>query len=190
MIRVFVAVDLSSEALLELERFIDTLSSKRWPVRWENADKLHLTLFFVGSVEEEKIEAITNGVMRGVEGVPAFSIRMGKLGVFPDFVQPRVIWLGVKGDQPTLVHLRKQLAERLVVAGFADEKRAWLPHLTVGRVKKDTKYRAKRELGRQLRKLEVDEFKEESLINQVVVYQSVLKPSGSEYRKLSEVSLE
>lgn len=189
MIRVFVAIDLSSEALLELERFIDTLSSKRWPVRWENPDKLHLTLFFVGSVEEEKIEAITNGVMRGVEGVPAFSIRMGKLGVFPDFVQPRVIWLGVKGDQPTLVHLRKQLAERLVVAGFADEKRAWLPHLTVGRIENDAHFKAKKELGRQLKKLESNQFRAVSLIDRVTVYRSTLKPTGSEYLKLHEVGL-
>ena len=190
MIRVFVAVDLSSAALDELGRFIQDLTSKRWPVRWEDASKLHITLFFVGWIEDKGVDVVASAVEGGAGGISPFSIRMGKLGVFPDFVQPRVVWVGIKGDQPALVQLRKEVVRKLVGVGFETEKRAWIPHLTIGRVKKEARFRAKKELGRQLRKLEVDEFKEESLINQVVVYQSMLKPSGSEYRKLSEISLE
>jgi 2'-5' RNA ligase len=189
MIRVFVAVDLSNEARLELERFVGRLVVKRWQVRWEDVSKLHLTLFFVGWVEGKKVRIVREVVERGVEGIEPFSIRMGRLGVFPDYVQPRVVWLGVKGDQPILVKLRKQIVKRLVGAGFEDEKRTWIPHLTIGRVKKEARFKAKKELGRQLQKLEIDEFNEVSLVDRVVVYQSVLKPTGSEYTKLVEVPL-
>lgn len=189
MIRVFVAVDLSEEVIKELSRFIDELSSKRWPVRWEAPDKLHITLFFIGWVEEEKVGAIEDVVEKGTKDISPFLIRMGKLGVFPDFVQPRVVWLGIKGDQPTLVQLRKQIAKRLIDVGFEDEKRAWLPHLTIGRVKKDASFKAKKELGRQLKKLEIGSFEEVSFIDRVVVYQSRLKSGGPEYEKLFEIFL-
>lgn len=189
MIRIFVAVDLSSEARLELEKFIKKLSAKRWMVRWERGEKLHLTLFFVGWVEEDTVSRVVDAVKTGTEGINPFSIRLGYLGVFPNYVQPRVVWLGIKGDQQELVRLRRQVAKELVTRGFADEKRGWIPHLTIGRVENAARFRAKKELGRQLGKIEVGEFGENSLIDRVVVYQSILQPDGSEYRKLAEVSL-
>jgi 2'-5' RNA ligase len=199
MIRVFVAVDLSEEAREELGKFIDKISSKRWPVRWELSQKLHITLFFVGWVELSKIDSIKKEVEIGVKEIKPFSIRLGKLGVFPqyhsvrgkpDFVQPRVVWLGIKGDQQELVRLQKQVSERLVEVGFKEEKRKWIPHLTIGRVKKEAKYRPKKELGRQLKKIEVAEFGEESRVDRVVVYESKLLPSGSEYKKIIEIIFE
>jgi len=189
MIRVFVAVDLSPEARLELGKLIKKLLSKRWFVRWEKPEKLHLTLFFVGWAEEDKVSRIVRAVKEGVKGIAPFTIRLGLLGVFPDYVQPRVIWLGIKGDQQELIKLRRQVAKALVTQGFADEKRGWVPHLTIGRVENTARFRAKKELGRQLGKLEVSEFDENSLIDRVVVYQSTLRAEGSEYRKLSEIPL-
>lgn len=189
MIRVFVAVDLSSEARLELGKFIGKLLTKRWLVAWEDSAKLHFTLFFIGWVDEAKIEVIKKALEVGLEGVSTFSIRCGNFGVFPDFVQPRVVWLGIKGDQQALVHLRKKIVERLEELGFVDEKRAWVPHLTIGRVKKEARFKAKKELGRQLRKLKIEGFKKISFIDKVTVYQSILKPSGSEYQKLFEIPL-
>lgn len=189
MIRVFVAVDLSEEVKKELSRFIDELSSKRWPVRWEAPDKLHITLFFIGWVEEEKLGTIRSAVKAGTSGISPLSIRMGQIGMFPDPVQPRVVWLGIKGDQPTLVRLRRQISNKLTDVGFEDEKRGWIPHLTIGRVKKEARYKAKKELGRQVGKLQLEEFREESQVNQVSVYQSTLSAAGSIYTKLSVASL-
>lgn len=186
MIRVFVAVDLSSEARLELEKLIKKLSAKRWMVRWERGEKLHFTLFFVGWIEEDKVSRVVDAVKAGAEGIAPFSIRLGYLGVFPDYVQPRVVWLGIKGDQQELVRLRRQVAQELVARGFADEKRGWIPHLTIGRVQNEARFKAKKELGRQLEKLEIDEFKEVSAVDRVLVYQSILRPSGATYLKLHE----
>lgn len=189
MIRVFVAVDLSEKARRELERLIEKFSSKRWLVRWERPEKLHLTLFFVGWTEEDKVSRVVEAVEEGAEGIVPFSVRLGYLGVFPDYVQPRVIWLGIKGDQQELVRLRRQVAGALVRLGFPDEKRGWAPHLTIGRVQVAVRFRAQKELGRQLQKLDVGAFSEYSLIDRVVIYQSILQPQGSEYQKLSEVPL-
>ena len=189
MIRVFVAVDLREEARRELGKLIQKLSAKRWMVRWEKSEKLHLTLFFVGWTQEDRASRVVGAVKEGVKGIVPFSIRLGYMGVFPDYVQPRVVWLGIKGDQQELVKLRKQVAEALVAQGFSDEKRGWVPHLTIGRVENAARFRAKKELGRQLQKLESYEFREYSFVDRVTVYQSVLKPSGSEYQKLSQISL-
>lgn len=188
--RVFVAVDLSEEALEELGKFVEKLASKRWPVKWEEVEKLHITLFFIGWVDPLKINSIKKTVEKGVSEVGRFSIKMGKLGVFPDCVQPRVVWLGIKGDQPALVKLQKQVGKELVKVGFEEEKRKWVSHLTIGRVKKDSSFKVRKELGRQLGKLEIGEFKEESLIERVVVYESRLRATGSEYQKLFEVLIE
>ena len=189
MIRVFVAVDLSSAALRELEKFIVKLASKRWPVRWESVQKLHLTLSFLGWVKEDKLEAISGCVENGVQTISPFTIRLGKLGIFPNTLQPRIVWLGIKGDQPSLVRLRRLVAENLIDAGFSDEKRSWIPHLTIGRVKKESSFRSKKELGRQLQKLELSEFEASTLVDRIVIYRSILKPSGSKYVRLSEIPL-
>jgi len=187
MIRVFVAVDLSQEARKELARFLDRLAAKRWPVRWEPAEKLHLTLSFLGWVEEDKLEVISGCVEKGVRTIYPFTIRLGKLGVFPNSLQPRIVWLGIKGDQPTLVRLRRSVAENLIDVGFPAEKRSWIPHLTIGRVKKECSYRATKELGRQLQKLELSEFEASTSVDRIVTYRSILKPSGSEYVRLSDI---
>ena len=189
MIRVFVAVDLSQEARKELARSLDRLAAKRWPVRWEPVEKLHLTLSFLGWVKEDKLEAILGCVENGVQTISPFTIRLGKLGVFPNTLQPRIVWLGIKGDQPALVRLRRLVAENLITAGFSDEKRPWNPHLTIGRMKKESSFRSKKELGRQLQKLELSEFEALTLVDRIVIYRSILKPSGSKYVRLSEIPL-
>lgn len=189
MRRVFVAVDLKREARLELEKLIKKLVSKRWPVRWEAIGKLHITLFFIGWADEEKIDLIKELLKEAVLGFPSFKIKIGRLGVFPDFIQPRVVWLGIKGDQQELVSLQRKVEELFFKAGFETERRKWLPHLTVGRVKKEARYRAKKELGRQLNKLVTPEFLEESSVDRVVIYESKLKPTGSEYKKIMEIPL-
>lgn len=187
MIRVFVAVDISDEAREELDRFIEVVRKKKWSVRWEAVEKLHITLFFVGWIDFLKKKSIERAVEKGMVGIRPFSIKLGKLGAFPSFYEPRVVWVGIRGDQQELVKLQKNVSKELTGVGFEEEKRGWIPHLTIGRVKKDLRFRARKELGRQLKKIEVDEFEEESIVDRVVVYESKLKPSGSAYRKLSEL---
>ena len=189
MIRVFVAVDLSQEARKELARSLDRLAAKRWPVRWELVQKLHLTLHFLGWIGEEKIDIVSSCLEQGIQTITPFTIRLGKLGVFPNTLQPRIVWLGIKGDQPALVRLRRLVAENLITAGFSDEKRPWNPHLTIGRMKKESSFRSKKELGRQLQKLELSEFEASTLVDRIVIYRSILKPSGSKYVRLSEIPL-
>ena len=181
------AVDISNKAREELDRFIEVVRKKKWSVRWEVAEKLHVTLFFVGWVDSSKINSIKKAVEKGVASIKLFSIKMGKLGAFPSFYEPRVVWVGIRGDQQELVRLQKSVSKRLVDIGFEKENRGWMPHLTIGRVNKDLRFRARRELGRQLKKIEVDEFEEEMIVDRVVVYESKLSRDGSYYSVLDEV---
>ncbi len=189
MIRVFVAVDISNKAREELDRFIEVVRKKKWSVRWEVVEKLHVTLFFVGWVDSSKINSIKKAVEKGMVGFRPFSIKLGKLQAFPSFYEPRVVWVGIRGDQQELVRLQKNVSKELTGVGFEEEKRGWIPHLTIGRVKKDLRFRARKELGRQLKKIEVDEFEKETLVNRVVVYESKLQQSSSEYVSLYEAWL-
>lgn len=188
-IRVFIAADLSLGAKRELCKFIETLRAKRWLVRWESEDKLHITLYFIGWVEAFRKNEIIEAVERGLVGIKSLSIKMGRMGAFPDFVQPRVIWLGIKGEQDKLVRLQKQIARELVACGFDREKRGWIPHLTIGRVKNEARFRSRKELGRQLGKLEIKEFKEETLVKSVSIYQSILGGEGSVFNKIREIPI-
>ncbi len=189
MPRTFIAIDLSEACRKELRRFVSALSSKRWPVRWEVFSKLHLTLFFLGSIQQSQVKSVSGVLAEITTDIKPFTIRVGKLGVFPDFIQPRAVWLGIKGDQPRLVSLQKLISQQLVSLGFEKETRIWIPHLTIGRVRNDSTFRSRKELGRQLGKLEIDSFIAETYVDKVVLYQSTLKPTGSEYTKLFEASL-
>ena len=104
-------------------------------VRWVDPASLHLTLAFLGELDDARFEAATQ-TARPVAGVHApFTLRLAGLGTFGSARSPRVIWVGLAGEKARLLALRAALTDDLAARGFPREERPFSPHLTLARIK-------------------------------------------------------
>lgn len=119
----------------ELARAIEVLGSRVAGARWVPKENLHLTLAFLGRVEDDRVADVSGAVAAAVEGHVDFTVRLGSLGAFPSAKRARVVWLGL--DDPTrgLAGVADSVGEALEKLGFPREARAFTPHLTLARVK-------------------------------------------------------
>jgi len=183
--RVFIAFHLSNEPRKEIEKLLKKLQKKHWKVKWERIEKVHLTLFFLGSIRKEKLDLLKKVCRQATKETEVFTVSFKGLGCFPDFDFPRIIWLGLKGDLKSLANLQKNFKRQLRDLGFKTEKRAFKSHLTLGRIK-GARARERREIGRQIKGLRIIDFKTPWLVNKIVLYESRCLAEGSVYKKLAE----
>jgi RNA 2',3'-cyclic 3'-phosphodiesterase len=102
-------------------------------VRWVAEENLHLTLQFLGAVPDERVEGVERAVAAAAAAARPLSLEVKGAGGFPNARRPRVVWLGLSGDEAALQALAADLGRRLTPLGFAPEARPFSAHLTLGR---------------------------------------------------------
>jgi 2'-5' RNA ligase len=144
MRRLFVAVDLDEPtraAVAEIvTRLVRRLGDDREAGRiaWVRPEHLHLTLRFLGDVEEARVAAVQQAIVTPLT-VVEFSLSFEGLGMFPPAGRPRVVWLGVKDGRAELESLCREVERRLHSSGGLPEPRPFQPHLTLGRFRNATR---------------------------------------------------
>jgi 2'-5' RNA ligase len=184
VIRVFIAVTLDDKVIDEIADTIARLKREIPGVRWVAPSNFHLTLKFLGSIDETMIEPIGAALREHLRLFPRFTINAKGLGVFPGPKRPQVLWVGLTGDR--LVSLASRVESALQPLGFKPETRKFTPHLTIGRWREANL--APRSLVRQLEPLKFYEFGK-SNVESVNLIQSVLSPKGASYIQLVTVPL-
>jgi len=104
------------------------------PVKWVRPEALHLTLKFLGDVDDAR-EANLHVALAQVAGrgeARPVSLHIEGFGVFPDFRRPRIVWAGVEPD-PALELLQHRVEQVFAPLGFPTEARPFRPHVTLGR---------------------------------------------------------
>ncbi|MFH1395681.1 MAG: RNA 2',3'-cyclic phosphodiesterase [Candidatus Omnitrophota bacterium] len=134
-IRTFIAVELSDEAKAELSRIQSVFQKNPDNIKWVKPDNIHLTLKFLGNIQENKSEEIENVLKKAVLGIAPFEIVLHGLGVFPGENVPRVLWVGIKDGAKQLTDIADKIETLLAEKGFPKEKRNFSAHLTLGRIK-------------------------------------------------------
>jgi RNA 2',3'-cyclic 3'-phosphodiesterase len=130
---VFVAVLLPDDLRSRLGLEIDGLRRHAPGIAWVAAENLHITLKFLGGVDEARVAEI-GGALRGAATIPAFDVSVQGLGAFPTLARPRVVWAGTAAA-PGFVRLAEGVDRALVALGFPAEARGFTPHVTLGRVR-------------------------------------------------------
>jgi 2'-5' RNA ligase len=139
-VRLFTAIELGDTARARAAALLDTLrrraseSAPHAKVTWVPAERMHLTLRFIGEVDEAKGEAILAALREPVRLGP-FEVRWEGLGSFPPRGAPRVLWVGVATGRAGLVEAEAAVSERLQLVGIPREDRPYSPHLTLARVR-------------------------------------------------------
>lgn len=134
-IRAFVAVNLDPTLKEALAGIQERLKATRADVGWVKPENLHLTLKFLGQVEEARLEPISEAVASAACGYGSFRLTLGGLGAFPQPRAARVVWIGVPEGADLLAGLHARLEEKLEALGFPRETRPFSAHLTLGRVR-------------------------------------------------------
>ncbi|HEV2236938.1 MAG TPA: RNA 2',3'-cyclic phosphodiesterase [Ktedonobacterales bacterium] len=134
MTRTFVAIELSEPARTHLRDTIVRLRRAIPAARWVDPAGLHLTLAFLGELDDARLAEVAPAAAEAAAGVAPFTLNVGALGTFGRPRAPRVIWAGVSGELRPLGALHRRLGDALARRGFALEARPYAPHLTLARV--------------------------------------------------------
>lgn len=186
MIRSFIAIDIPDDIKEKIAGIQSELRESQADVRWVKPGSIHLTLKFLGNIEEAQAKEVEEQMRESAKGISPFSINVTGIGVFPNRRNPRVIWIGLEEATGALSALQKRIEENLTILGFEKEGRNFSPHLTIGRVKSSK--------GKS-RLIEIlEEKKEEHLHRNLSVHEfrlmkSELKPAGPVYTVLGTIAL-
>jgi RNA 2',3'-cyclic 3'-phosphodiesterase len=201
MIRAFLAIELSEElrtqiALVQqdLRQRLDREFSRGTRISWTQAASLHLTIKFLGDIDEQVVDSLRLTLEPLLRPYPAIEIPLERLGAFPHSVQPRVLWVGPSEPWGHSEAARQLSALHQIVEdccrtfSMEPDDRGLSPHLTVARIKE-----GHRLVGQALGKSGVLErpLSVGSLaVQSVVLMRSELRPSRSIYTKLWTVGLQ
>jgi 2'-5' RNA ligase len=182
-VRLFVALEIPSAVRENLTAFLDSLRGISKEPRWVRPENLHVTLKFLGEVEEAKVGAIRNTLeeMRCEQGV---KLNFRGLGFFPNGKRPRVFWAGIEASA-NLKILAADIDGAMDKLGIPRDQRSFSPHLTLARFERPG-------LSETLRKAIAANMERDfgSLrTNEFHLIQSKLKPSGAKYTTLASFPL-
>ena len=185
MIRAFVAVDLPPQLRERLGEQIQRLKAQapEGAVRLASSAGIHLTLQFLGNIRPDQIEQVGAAIQNAASSERPFRLNVSGLGCFPNARRPRVLWVGVHGETEPLLRLQHFLEEGLVKVGFEPEGRPFMPHLTLGRVRREARESQIQELAQNLDRLALGGLGE-FVVQEITLFRSDLRPSGAVYSAL------
>ncbi|MCS6815874.1 MAG: RNA 2',3'-cyclic phosphodiesterase [Blastocatellia bacterium] len=178
-IRSFVCIDVPQEVKAAIERVQAKLRRLPVEVSWTRPAGVHLTLKFLGEVEEARLGRIGEALDEIARSAAPFELVTGRGGIFPTADRPRVLWIGVRDEQGILRALVAQVEDALAQQGFARETRPFTAHLTIGRVRSE---RSARELARLFLAEEFPSYR--FLVTHLILMRSDLRPEGALYTPL------
>ena len=170
--RLFIALpmpDKVKDRLVELQQPING-------VRWQDKQKLHLTLKFLGDTEPEKVRTLQDQLQQVNQ--ESFSIILTGFGYFPEGKKPSVLWTGIEQSDP-LTSLYQKIEQVCTSLGFEENTRPFKPHVTIARInggqKRDVMSFINQHKQFRMENVPVDEF---------VLYESKLDPEGAKHIRL------
>ena len=185
--RAFIAIELPKEIRVRLSRLQEKLKATQADVKWVSPENIHLTLKFLGEIDDKKQEKINLILDDVIKEKCAYKIQISSIGAFPKLNFPRVIWAGVdQGDDETKA-IAKGLEEKIQKIGIPKEDRAFSSHITIGRTR-STKNRDKlvQELN-NIADISADNLKFN--VTKITLFKSTLTPAGPIYDVLKEANL-
>lgn len=182
--RSFIAIELPDtvkSALLSLQQELKTCGAD---VRWVRPEGIHLTLKFLGDIEDKILDSIVETLKGTCRKFQKFSCEVRGVGVFPGARAPWVLWTGIAGHD-TLSLMQQDIDIGMSSLGFERENRKFTPHLTLGRFRSSE--------GKMALLDRMEAYKELNLgiinVNHISLMRSELGPAGAKYTRIAEIPL-
>jgi RNA 2',3'-cyclic 3'-phosphodiesterase len=182
--RTFIAVELSDAICSRLTKLQESLGETGADVKWVEAENLHVTLLFLGEVDERDLKDVCAAVSAACAGVESFVLSVEGVGSFGPPRRPRTVWAAIKHGHDELVALHDAIEPPLLDLGcYRREERRFEPHVTLGRVRGDVE-------GLPAALLKQQRFVAgECEVGEVAVMSSELRAEGPVYAMLSRGKL-
>ncbi len=183
--RTFLAVDIDKNARSLVSQAISRIDVSKAKVKWVADQNLHVTLRFLGEVDDSKLPGICQLVADAASEVAAFDFRVSEIVCVPKAGPVRMFWAGVTDPTGQMNLLYENISLLLEAEGYPPETRPFLPHITLGRVKVD---HTGGQLAGQVAQFAGCDF---GLVcaDSVTVYGSNLTPAGPVYSVIDRCPL-
>ncbi len=179
-IRTFLSLNIEGPVAEKLSAIQSNVKEalKDYPVKWENPEKLHMTLRFLGDISEDKINDLVFTLERLKPDFESIKFTAGSIGFFPNPKYPNVVFIGMveEGDNSEmLVGFIDKVISRF---GVKPEKK-FIPHITLGRFKKDKRTKINTPVDIKPEPVDAEFYS-------FFLMQSVLTSEGSVYETIGE----
>lgn len=188
--RIFIAINLPEDIASSIDAARADLKNRLPPdaIRWIHVDNIHLTLKFIGEVNQDAITNYDAALKKAAQAAQPFPIHIRGFGCFPSIKRPRVLWIGVHEPTGELEQLQARIEDNLEQLGVARENRPFKAHLTVGRIKHNISGSKLAALQQGLREADLGHVGTFEPLN-VSLYRSVLRPTGAVHTRLAQAKI-
>lgn len=178
MVRTFISVRIPEPSCLK--HVLDDLADMD-NVRPSPLSQMHITLRFIGDVDERKVPKVVECVRSACRDRKAFDISLSGTGCFPNRNRPSVVWVGASPAEE-LTDLAETIGRKLSSAGIGSDDKPFKAHITIGRCKGPTDLSGFLDTHR-------DERFTEFTCSEVLVMKSVLSPAGAKHSVIERIPL-
>jgi len=182
--RLFIGIDLGKEVKDKVTALINEFRGEKFDVNWISPENLHITLKFLGDVNEGKVKEIENQIQEALKDVKPFLVSFQNTGFFASHNFIRVVWFGVKEGEEQLKGLIKILDQKLNYI----RKNQFSPevHITIGRVKSARNKETLIEKIEEMKNVKFGELR----VKEIKLKKSILSGKGPVYSDLRGFPLE
>lgn len=186
--RIFIAIELPKEIKDTLAKLQDKLKNTGADVKWIEPDNIHLTLKFLGEIDEQKLDKIKSILENIAKEQNQFYIRISSIGAFPKISSPRIIWAGIDKGNSETKEIVKLLEGKIEKIGIPKENRPFSSHITIARTRSGFN---PDKLFEELKNFENNfEMKDTQFkVTKITLFKSTLTPKGPFYEALKEINL-
>lgn len=186
VIRTFVAVAVSDEVRAAVAAAEERLRRTGADVKWVDPGSVHVTLKFLGNVEAGRMGDLAGRLGEALAGTAGFDVTVAGAGTFPQGRKSvRVVWFGLTEGRESLAAVAGLVDRACFRLGFPKEERPFSPHLTIGRVRRESRRLA--ELALEVQALQFNPLKVR--VDRVNLMRSELSPKGPAYTVLESFAL-
>ncbi len=183
-VRAFIAVDIEGEMAAKLGRLAESLRTTGADVKIVEVENFHITLRFLGNVPVDMLDELEKVMKKAVESSKPHKIRLKGVGAFPNENRPRVVWVGVEGDEE-LRKMAEVIERELRKLGFKPDSKGFKAHVTLARVKGPRGREALVKWINDMKDVDLGEIE----VKSIRLKKSTLTPKGPIYDTLREVEL-
>ena len=187
MKRLFIAIPIQDESKTKIvSGILSDEKIKHMPVRWSSYQNLHLTIQFLGDVDEKRIGDLKQILNRIRIPAEKEYLKFTEIGAFPGIKNPKIIYLGLFQSE-FLMSIHRQIKNDIIRNGFSVDGKPFRPHLTLGRVREGSAAGPAEiaYIEEIFKKTSIDD----SQIDRIILFESRLHPAGPVYSSLYEKKL-
>jgi 2'-5' RNA ligase len=179
--RAFIAIDLPLQTKEKIAKLQEDLKKCNPDFKWVDPGNIHLTLRFLGNIQESRLGAVKEAIDKAVKGISEFKIVFSAFGFFPNPKRPKVFFIKTT-EEKILRSIASNLEDGLEAIGFEKESR-FSPHLTLARIKSFKNITGLKE------RIKDAKLEEEFMIKELILYKSTLTRLGPIYAEVYKKSL-